>query len=66
MINRLDTPGGHIVVCLFLVVFGCILSTFHAPKSEDIIVFALGALGRSMINDPKGETFATGKNNKDR
>jgi len=46
---NLDSPSGHIFVCLLLLVYGSILSLYMAPHAEDIVIFALGVLSRSMI-----------------
>ena len=45
----LEREAGHIVVCLILIVMGAGLWMFKVPKGEDLIPFALGVLGRSMI-----------------
>ncbi len=47
-VGTLETNAGHIIVCLALIAFGAICALLHVPKSEDIILFALGVLGRSM------------------
>jgi hypothetical protein len=47
-LDDLDTPGGHILVCLLLICLGAALVKAHIPKSEDIIVGALGVLFGSM------------------
>lgn len=53
MKDWLDSPSGHIAVCLLLIFFGCALLAAKGqqaiPSAHDIVVFALGALGRSMI-----------------
>ena len=49
--DMLDRPAGHIVVCLALIVMGATFSKLGIPKAEDLIIFALGALGRSMLGD---------------
>jgi hypothetical protein len=42
----LDTPGGHIAICLSLLVyFG---HQTNIPLSHDIAIFAMGVLSRSM------------------
>jgi hypothetical protein len=40
---------GHVVVSLFLIALGAGLWILKVPKGEDLISFALGVLGRSMI-----------------
>ena len=45
----IDKPGGHIVISLFLLAVIAPLFYFaKIPKSEDIVVFALGVMARSM------------------
>jgi hypothetical protein len=45
----LEREAGHIVVCLILIAIGAGLWLLKVPKGEDLIPFALGVLGRSMI-----------------
>jgi hypothetical protein len=45
----LEREAGHVVVCLILIVMGAGLWMLKVPKGEDLIPFALGVLGRSMI-----------------
>ena len=45
----LEREAGHVVVCLILIVMGAGLWMFKVPKGEDLIPFALGVLGRSMV-----------------
>lgn len=45
----LDTQGGHIVVCFALFAVGAVFFKFGIPKAEDIVLIAIGALGRSMV-----------------
>jgi hypothetical protein len=44
-----EREAGHVVVSLVLVVFGAGLWMLKVPKGEDLVPFALGILGRSMI-----------------
>jgi hypothetical protein len=46
--NDLDTPGGHLLVCLALILLGAIFTKFGIPKAEDMIVGAVGVLFGSM------------------
>lgn len=48
-IDALDRPGGHIIVCLLLILLAGVGMHFSVPKSEDLGMFAMGILGRSMI-----------------
>ena len=53
----LEREAGHVVVCFLLIGLGAALWTIKVPKGEDLIPFALGVLGRSMIgskNKPEG------------
>ena len=45
----LEREAGHVMVSLALILIGAALWAIHMPKGEDLIVFALGVLGRSMI-----------------
>ena len=45
----LEREAGHLVVCLILIVMGAGLWMLKVPKGEDLVPFALGVLGRSMI-----------------
>ena len=44
-----EREAGHIVVSLILIVLGAALWLLKVPKGEDLIPFALGVLGRSMV-----------------
>lgn len=56
-IDALDRPGGHIIVCLLLLVMSAIGTKCGVPKAEDLGMMALGILGRSMVGTilPKGD-----------
>ena len=45
----LEREAGHVVVSLILIAIGAGLWMLKVPKGEDLIPFALGVLGRSMI-----------------
>ncbi len=47
-----EREAGHVTVSLILIVVGAGLWMLHVPKGEDLIPFALGVLGRSMIGKP--------------
>ena len=47
----LEREAGHVVVSLVLIAFGAVLWLCKVPKGEDLIPFALGVLGRSMIGN---------------
>jgi hypothetical protein len=44
-----EREDGHVVVSLLLIALGAGLWTLKIPKGEDLVPFALGVLGRSMI-----------------
>jgi hypothetical protein len=48
MVEHIDTPGGHIVVCLVLILMGAALWKLGIPKSDDLIIGATGVLFGSM------------------
>ena len=50
----LEREAGHVVVSLILIVMGAGLWMLKVPKGEDLIPFALGVLGRSMIGRKPG------------
>lgn len=53
-LSQLDTPSGHIVVCLVLILVGAALWKLGVPKSDDLIIGATGVLFGSMRG--RGET----------
>ena len=44
-----EREAGHVAVSLILIVLGAGLWLLKVPKGEDLIPFALGVLGRSMV-----------------
>jgi hypothetical protein len=44
VLRLLDTPSGHIVVLLFLVVLGLLAMKLQVPRAEEIMIGALAAL----------------------
>ncbi len=52
LIGLIEREAGHVVVSLVLIVLGATLWLLKVPKGEDLIPFALGVLGRSMIGKP--------------
>jgi len=50
----LEREAGHVVVSLLLIAVGAGLWMLKVPKGEDLIPFALGVLGRSMIGKQSG------------
>jgi hypothetical protein len=51
----LEREAGHVVVSLILIAVGAGLWILKVPKGEDLIPFALGVLGRSMIGKQKNQ-----------
>jgi hypothetical protein len=56
--DLVEREAGHVTVSLILIALGAGLWMLRVPKGEDLIPFALGVLGRSMIgklaDQPKG------------
>jgi len=48
LLAQLDTPGGHIVCCLILILLGAGLWAVGVPKSDDLILGATSVLFGSM------------------
>jgi hypothetical protein len=47
-VATIDTPGGHVIVCLTLIALGASLTWFRVPKGEDLFVAATAAVFLSM------------------
>lgn len=52
--NFLEREAGQIVVSLVLMGIGAAFFLYKVPKGEDIIVFAMGVLARSMVGGKSG------------
>ena len=50
--DLVEREAGHVLVSLVLIALGAALWLLRVPKGEDLIPFALGVLGRSMIGKP--------------
>ena len=50
--EAMEREAGHVLVSLILIALGAVLWFLKVPKGEDLIPFALGVLGRSMIGKP--------------
>lgn len=48
-VGEIDTPGGHITICVLLLLLAAAFHKFQVPKADDLIVFALATMGRSML-----------------
>lgn len=44
LLRCLNTPGGHIVVCVFLVCLSLLCIHLQIKKAEDVLAMALAAL----------------------
>ena len=51
--ERIDTPSGHILVCLLLVLIGAAFHKLTIPKADDLIVGGSGALMMAMRSAAK-------------
>lgn len=50
IIGLLDSPGGHMFVCLLLIGIGIGAQALQIELSKDtLVIFALGVLSRSML-----------------
>jgi len=49
MFDALDTPGGHIVICIALLGVAALFVKLNVPPEHPVVVFALGVLARSMM-----------------
>jgi hypothetical protein len=50
LFGLLDSPGGHILVCLSLIGIGIVAQSLQIDLSKDaLVVFATGVLARSML-----------------
>ena len=47
-IGQIDTPGGHILICLLLIGIAAGMWMCHVPKSDDLMVGAMSVLFGSM------------------
>ena len=47
-LEALDTPGGHMLVCLLVVLIGAAFCRVAIPKGEDLIIGGSGALFMAM------------------
>lgn len=45
----LDTPGGHIIIGVGVILIGGAFLKVGIPEGKDLILFASGALMRSML-----------------
>lgn len=48
MFDAFDTHGGHMVVCLILILVGAAFIKFGIPEGRDLIVGFAAIAGRSM------------------
>ena len=48
LVATLDTPGGHMLMCLLVILVGAGFALLKIPKAEDLIIAGSGALFISM------------------
>jgi hypothetical protein len=48
MFDAFNTRGGHVIVCMLLLLIGATFIKIGIPEGRDIIVFSLGVMARSM------------------
>lgn len=48
MIDHLDTPAGHMLICLVVLLLGGAFHLFGIPKADDLIVGGSAALFACM------------------
>ena len=51
----IEREAGHVVICFLLFITGAIMIKLQIPKGEDIIMIAIGTLGRSMMGNGNGK-----------
>lgn len=56
MFDALDTHGGHVAVCLLLLIFGAVLMQTGNEYGHEVMSFALGVLARSMYGSSERST----------
>ncbi len=54
-VASIDTPGGHSIICLLVILIGAAFCLLKIPKGEDLILMASGALfaalrGKGALN----------------
>ena len=47
-VASIDTAGGHLIVCLIVILIGAAFCALKIPKGEDLIMAGSGALFMSM------------------
>lgn len=45
----IERDGGHVATAMLLILLASVLYKLGVPNAEDIIPFALGTMGRSMM-----------------
>jgi hypothetical protein len=48
LVSTIDTPGGHMLVCLLVILLGAAFAWLKLPKSEDLIVAGSATLFQAM------------------
>lgn len=47
-VTQIDTPGGHMLICLFVICLGATFTALRLPKGEDLIVAGAATLFQAM------------------
>jgi hypothetical protein len=48
MFDAFNTRGGHVIICVLLLMVGATFIKIGIPEGRDILVFSLGVMARSM------------------
>jgi hypothetical protein len=48
LVATLDTSGGHMLICLFVIGLGALFASIKLPKGEDLIVAGAATLFQAM------------------
>lgn len=56
MFDAFDTHGGHIIICLWLLLLGAVFVKLEIAQGQEIITFTLGVLARSMYGSGERQT----------
>jgi len=47
--NFLEREAGYLIVSMLLLVVGAVFHKLQIPKADDLIIFSLGVMSRSML-----------------
>jgi len=48
MFDAFNTRGGHVIICVLLLLMGAAFIKVGIPEGRDILMFSLGVMARSM------------------